>query len=200
MNHLPRIAPLDPPYGKWVEEVLFKMHPKDSSREPLKLFRVLARNLPLCDLMFGLGRFMLRRNQAAEVGYDLRARELVIDRVTARCGCEYEWGVHIAAYGRQAEITSEQAYSLVHGSGADDCWSDQDRPILEFVDQLHDGGQVPEPTWLAMRARFPAEALVELLFLAGWYHAVSYVANGARIEPETWASRFPKDSAHCSPR
>jgi alkylhydroperoxidase family enzyme len=174
-----------------IQEALFGMHPRESSREPLKLFRIIAKNLPLADLIFRLGRFMLGRNTAVAAGYD-PTRELVIDRVTARCGCEYEWGVHMAAYGGKVGITPEQAYSLVHGSGADVCWSEEDRATLAFVDELDESGHVSVLTWAAMRTRFPEETLIELLVLAGWYHAISDLANGARVEWETWALRFPE--------
>jgi alkylhydroperoxidase family enzyme len=167
------------------------MQPKDRGVPPLKLFRTLALNLPLGAGMGVLGRYMLGRNTDVAAGFDLRTRELVIDRVTARCGCEYEWGVHVAAYGEAAGLTAEQIYSLVHGSASDDCWSETDGAVLAFVDELHDGGDVTDPTWSAMSSRFSDEILLELLVLAGWYHAISYVANGARTELEDWAPRFP---------
>jgi hypothetical protein len=28
---------------------------------------------------------------------------------------------------------------------------------------------------------------------AGWYHLISYVCNGLRLEPEDWAARFPPE-------
>jgi uncharacterized membrane protein YfcA len=34
----------------------------------------------------------------------LRHRELVIDRTTARCGAEYEWGIHIAVYAAKVVV------------------------------------------------------------------------------------------------
>jgi len=142
--------------------------------------------------MFELGRFMLGRNSPEVASYDRRTRELVIGRVTARCRCEYEWGVHMAAYGQRVGISSEQAHSLVHGSGTDACWSDEDRATLAFADELHDSGEVSDATWAAMRARFSEETLIELLVLAGWYHAISFLANGARIQLETWALRCPE--------
>jgi 4-carboxymuconolactone decarboxylase len=33
---------------------------------------------------------------------------------------------------------------------------------------------------------------VELLMLAGWYHAISYVCNAARVPLEAWAARDPR--------
>jgi hypothetical protein len=29
-----------------------------------------------------------------------------------------------------------------------------------------------------------------LFLLAGWYHAISFAANAARVEPEDWAPRL----------
>src|SRR6185312_16772356 len=96
MTSVARIACLDAPYDPQVERALFGMQPRDSRREPLRLFRLCARNMPLCDRMFELGRFMLGRNSPEVASYDRGTRELVIGRVTARCRCEYEWGVHVA--------------------------------------------------------------------------------------------------------
>jgi alkylhydroperoxidase family enzyme len=188
----PRISPLERPYPVDVATALFGIHPRDSAREPLKLFRTMVRNLPLCDPMFAFGRFMLGRNSTTVASYDERTRELVIDRVTAGCRCEYEWGVHMAAYGGRVGITPEQAYSLVHGDAEDSCWTEEDRVTLRFVDGLRADGQVSDATWTAMRARFSNETLIELLVLTGWYHAISYLASGARVELEDWAHRFPR--------
>ena len=31
------------------------------------------------------------------------------------------------------------------------------------------------------------DQVLDLLLLAGWYHAISYAANAARVAPEEWA-------------
>ncbi|WP_296480967.1 carboxymuconolactone decarboxylase family protein [Phenylobacterium sp.] len=163
--------------------------------EPLKLFRTFARNLPFATAMGPLGGYMLSRGRDGGAGYDVRSRELVIDRVTARCGCEYEWGVHIASYARGAELTEQQIYSTVHGHPSDPCWDDRDRVVLTMVDELHDTGTLTDSTFAALGAHFDEPRIIELLALAGWYHAISYVANGARTELESWAPRFPERRA-----
>jgi len=43
----------------------------------------------------------------------LRQREIVIDRTTARLGCAYEWGVHVAFFADKAGFTSEQVAATV---------------------------------------------------------------------------------------
>ena len=42
-----------------------------------------------------------------------------------------------------------------------------------------------------MKNRYSEEQIIELLMLAGLYHAVSYLVNAMRIAPEQSAPRFP---------
>jgi alkylhydroperoxidase family enzyme len=187
-----RIPHLNPPYDPEVADALAVMQPKHWHFEPLRLFRTLTLNLPLQTAMWELARFMLAPRSPSGASFDLRTRELIIDRVCARCGCEYEWGLHVGVFAAKAGITEEQAHSLAHGAGADPCWDSNDRATLNFVDELHDQGSVTEPTWRVMQARFSDATLLELLALAGWYHAICYIANGAQVEPEPWAPPFPQ--------
>ena len=41
----------------------------------------------------------------------LRQREIVIDRITALSGSEYEWGVHITIFAARAGLTEAQIRS-----------------------------------------------------------------------------------------
>lgn len=187
MTRTARIPHLTVPYTEEVEAALAVMHPKSSPIDPLKLFRTMARNLPLGAAMSQLGPYMLGRS----ANFDMRSREIVIDRLTARCKCEYEWGVHVAAYAHRVGLTEDQVYSIVHGSATDDCWDVKDSAIVAMVDELHDIGHVTDATWTTLSEHFGENGLMELLVLAGWYHAISFLANGARVELEDWAPRFP---------
>jgi alkylhydroperoxidase family enzyme len=182
-----RIPHLTAPYTPAVEVALAVMHPKSSPVDPLKLFRTMARNLPLGAAMSQLGPYMLGRT----ANFDMRSREIAIDRVTARCKCEYEWAVHVAGYAHRVGLTEDQVYSIVHGSASDDCWDVKDRAIVAMVDELHDTGHVTDATWTSLSAHFDENGLMEMLVLVGWYHAISFLANGARVELEDWAPRFP---------
>ncbi|WP_199182883.1 carboxymuconolactone decarboxylase family protein [Mycobacterium sp. 4858] len=86
----PRIDALDPPYEAAVAALLQKMMPPDVP--PIALFRVVVRNMPMAEAMTRWGGYELSR----ALSLSLRDREIVIDRTCARCGCEYEWGVHVA--------------------------------------------------------------------------------------------------------
>lgn len=180
-----RIPALTPPYEAGVEAQLKRMMPPEV--EPIGLFRTFVRNVPMAEAMGGWGGYELSR----ELSVGVRAREIVIDRTCARCGCEYEWGVHVAYFAERAELTAEQVRSLTHGGAEDPCWErTADRLPIELVDQLHDTSDVDDRLWGELAGAFEVGQLLDLLLLCGWYHAISYAARAARVAPETWAPRF----------
>lgn len=183
----PRIAPAVPPYAPSIEAALAGMMPRNAPVPPLALFRTFVRHAQLAGAMHGLGRFLLGRDLALGI----RVRELVIHRVCARCGCEYEWGVHAASFAARAGLTPAQLAATVHGQPGDAVWSAEDTLVLRLVDELHDGATVSDDLWAALSASFSDEQKLELLLLTGWYHAIAYLANGVRVAPEDWAQRFP---------
>jgi alkylhydroperoxidase family enzyme len=180
----PRIAPATPPYSPDVDEALRAMMPRGGGIEPLRLFRTLVRNLPLATGMRALGSHLLGHGRAL----DTRDREIVIARTCARCGCEYEWGVHVVAFGPRAGLTPAEIDATATGAAV---WTPRDGLLVCLVDELHDTGTVSDGLWTGLAAHWNDAQLVELLLLVGWYHAISYVANGARVEAEPWAARFP---------
>jgi alkylhydroperoxidase family enzyme len=182
-----RIAPVEPPYDPAVDAELKRWMPPNAPLDPLRLFRTLARHVPLAGAMHPLGSFFLSRRFAL----GKREREIVIDRVCARCGCEYEWGVHAAAFGAAAGLDERVLNATVHGTAADPAWSESDRLLVRLVDELHDTARVSDELWQALAAAWPAETLLELLVLVGWYHVIAFVANGARVQREPWAPSFP---------
>jgi alkylhydroperoxidase family enzyme len=180
------MQPLDPPYPADVETMLAKWMPPGSA-EPLALFRLLVKHPALSELLRPLGAFQLSKESALP----LRDRELVIDRTCARCGCEYEWGVHAAAFGARAGLTPEQIDGTVNGHPDDAMWTDRDRLLLKIADALHDDGNVSDEVWIEARATWSEPQLMEIAVLAGFYHIVSFVANLAGLGTEAWATRFP---------
>ena len=178
---IPRIAPIEPPYPADVQanfDVMMRGAP------PLLLFRTVARNPRVLQRMMAGG--LLDRGSIS-----LRTRELMILRTCSRCGAEYEWGVHIASFGAKAEWTPEQVRSSVHGAATDDCWTVEDQLVIQLADQLHDSSQVDDSMWAKLSAHFAPEQLVELVMLAGLYHAVSFMVNACRVQPEAFAPAFP---------
>lgn len=181
----PRIPPLEAPYPEPIADLLKRMNPPGAS-EMLSLFRVMAINPDLAERTLGLGRYLLGRKAA--IG--LRDREVVITRACARCGAEYEWGVHVAAFAQEAGFSRTDR--RVIASIAEDLQqlAPRDRLLVQMVDQLHDTSHVDDELWEALGAHWSHAQLIELLMLAGWYHAVSYLCNAARVPLESWGARW----------
>jgi len=176
-----RIAPIDPPYDPAIQADFDKVM---RGLPPLKLFRTLARNPRVLSRLIAGG--LLDRGSIT-----LRLRELVILRTTALCGAEYEWGVHVAAYGAKAQWTPEELRSTVRGGADDDCWSRSESLAIRLCDALHAKGDVGDELWKELSSVFAEDQLIELIMLVGLYHAVSFMLRATRIELEKPAPRFP---------
>jgi alkylhydroperoxidase family enzyme len=181
----PRIVPLEPPFDLATRQRLEKMTPPGAPAI-LALFRVLAINPTLAERMTGLGGYLLGRHATLS----LREREVVIDRVCARCGAEYEWGVHVAAFARAAEFTPQQTAAIANPRADLSALPVPDRLLVRLVDELHDSSDVSDALWAELAGQWTPAQLIELLVLAGWYHAISYVCRVARVPLESWQARF----------
>ncbi len=160
--------------------------PPGSAIEPLALFRTLAVHEELGSRMGPLGSGILGHGRIAP-----REREIVIHRTCARAGAEYEWGVHVLAYGKPLGLSDEQIAATVNGAADDLAWSERDALLVRFADELHDACGVSDALWSSLAERFSDDQLLEVVIIAGWYRLLSYVINAARIEVEPWAARFP---------
>jgi 4-carboxymuconolactone decarboxylase len=182
----PRIPPLEPPHADDLQALLTRMTPPGAPNV-LALFRVLARHPVLAERSMGWGGFLL----SCKAALPLRDREVVINRVCALCGAEYEWGVHVAAFGAAAGFTPAQNRAIADPSADDAALTERDRLLVRMVDELHETAQVSDGLWHELAAQWTTEQLLELLLLAGWYHAISYVCNAARVPLESWGARMP---------
>jgi 4-carboxymuconolactone decarboxylase len=182
----PRIAPLEPPYEPEIEAALRKWMPPGGETEPLKLFRTLTVHDELASRMRPLGAGILGHGRV-----DPREREIVIHRTCARSGAEYEWGVHVLAFGKPLGLSDEQIAATVRGGPDDPAWSEHDAQLVRLADELHETSTVSDQLWAELAERFSSDQLLELLITAGWYRLLSYVINAAGVEHEPWAAHFP---------
>ncbi len=190
-----RIKPLDQPYTAEVADQLERMMPPGIP--PIGLFRTFVRNLPMATSMATWGGYELSRR----LSLTMRDREVLIDRTCARCRCEYEWGVHVAFFADRVGLTAAQITSITHGSPSDPCWTEErDRLLIEMSDALHDDADISDDLWSRLRAQLSDEQLLDAMMLVGWYHAISYAANGARVPHEVGAPTFADVLPESRPR
>ena len=180
-----RIAPVAEPYAPEEAERLAAMMP--AGVPPILLFRTFVRNLPMAAAMETWGSYELSKR----LSLSMRDREILIHRTCARCGCEYEWSVHVVVFAERVGLNTEQISSITHGTASDACWTDgRDRLLLEAADALHDHATIDDPLWSRLSAVLTDAELLDLLLLCGWYHAISYAANAAHVDLEPGAPRF----------
>jgi hypothetical protein len=180
-NDSARIAPADQPLPDDIQHAIDAIM---RGRPPLLLFTTLARDHRLFFKFFNSG--LLDRGHLT-----MRQREIVIDRVTACCGAEYEWGVHVSVFAAKASLTETQVMSLTVGGPDDTCWTDADRLLIRLCDSLHNDCTVDDSLWAKLTTHHSDDALLELLMLAGTYRTVSYLVNSLQLPPEPGVRRFP---------
>ena len=176
-----RIAPAQPPFSPAIQSSLDQLM---RGAPPLTLFTTLARDERLFGKFFSAS--LLDKGRLS-----LRQRELVIDRITARGGSEYEWGVHIAIFAEKAGLTPAQIHATVHDEADAACWNEAERALLQACDALHDNCTLDAEQWQSLRAHYEDEAILEIIMLAGFYRTVSYLTNALALPLEAFAPRFP---------
>ncbi len=182
----PRLAPLDPPYDPAVAEQLERWMPPGADAPPLALFRTLARHDALMARMRPLGAAIL----GPKATVPLRLRELMIDRTCALTGAEYEWGVHVAAFGAAAELDPARLAATATGTPPQGGWEPAEEAVVRLAEELHATNGVSDELWASLTALLDERQIIELIVTAGWYHAIAYVCNGLRVPLEPWAARF----------
>ncbi|MGH6709317.1 MAG: carboxymuconolactone decarboxylase family protein [Bradyrhizobium sp.] len=178
----PRIGPLQPPYPPEIQQQFDRVM---RGAPPLLLFRVMAGQARAWE-KFRAGSLLDRGPLS------LREREIVIDRTCARTGCEYEWGVHIAAFAEAAHLTEEQVRATVLGDPSAACWSAAEQVLIATVDALHDRATLGEAEFTALSAHYEDAKVLEIIQLCGFYRTVSYLANALALPLEEKAVRFPR--------
>jgi len=177
-----RVAPAAPPYEPTIAAELARIMPP--GLEPLLLFRTLAKSPRVFGKVFAGG--FLDKGPLS-----LRQREILIDRTTARLGCEYEWGVHVALFGERVGFGEAERAAIVHGRADAACWAADEQALIAVVDDLVDYRTISDVTWQAASAHFDEAQLLEAIAIVGFYHTISFLCRGLELPLESYGARFP---------
>ena len=177
-----RLVPLEPPYAEDIQASFDAIMPPGAA--PLVLFRTIATSARAWKKFRSAS--LLDRGPLS-----LRQREIVIDRVCALTGCEYEWGVHVAGFAAAARLTSEQIEATVLGDASSPCWTAEEAVLIATVDALHKRATLSDEEYASLSEHWSSDQILEILLLAGFYRTVSYLANGLALPLEPGAARFP---------
>ena len=177
-----RIVPAAPPYPPAIAEALERIMPPGLA--PLVLFRTMAKSPRVFGKMFAGG--LLDKGPLS-----LRQREIVIDRTTARLGCEYEWGVHVALFAGKVGFGNTEITATVDGAPDAVCWTTEEQALVKLVDDLVDWCTISDATWGSLTEHFDETQILEAIALVGYYHTISFLCRGLSLPLEAWSARFP---------
>ena len=182
--HPPRITPVPVPEAgadAELEQSFAKALHHDG--EPLRLFTTVAHHPRLLRRMISFGGIFMTSKLVPP-----RDREIVILRTAWRARCEYEFGHHRVIGPREglsdAEVDRLAGDDL---SGLDD----DDRALVDLVDEVADQVTLSDATWDRLKARWSDDQILELLALTGMYRLIAGVVNSAGTELEPGIPGWP---------
>jgi carboxymuconolactone decarboxylase family protein len=179
-----RVTPLPPPWSAEDTEGINSWGHPDRTYEPLLLVRCLQRHPALAAKLRKLGEALY-----VDTLLPPRLRTIAILRICALVGCAYEWGGQAAFWGPIAGVTDEECDALV--TGAECTWSDDERVLIDAVDELERTGSWSADTWTALGHGLDDEQRMELLIAVGWYRTICTLCNGLDLPVEGWMRRWP---------
>jgi alkylhydroperoxidase family enzyme len=179
-----RIEPLAKPYPAPFEAAMQALM---RGADPLVLFTTLAKHDRAWG-KFGGGSLLDKGSPLS-----MRQRELVIDRTTAKCGCEYEWGVHVAGFASHVGLDEAQIVATVYGDADDIVWNAEEQTLLATVDALLDHKKLSDEQWARLRDYFDEAQALEIIQLVAFYHGVALICGALDLPNEPNAPRFPSE-------
>jgi alkylhydroperoxidase family enzyme len=109
-----------------------------------------------------------------------RQRELLVLRVAAVRGSEYEWAQHAVLAG-DAGIDEDEVARIALGPDAPG-WSPVDGAMVRSVDELIGAGAVSGATWKVLAAELDDQQLMDLVFTVGAYEVLAMFLRSFEID------------------
>ena len=181
----PRIPPLPPEeWGDDVRAGIAALRPPGATTElrrskggpkGLNVLGTLAQHPELMHAYHTFNGHILYTNSL-----DPRQRELLVLRVAARRGAEYEWEQHVYI-ARDLGFTDDEIERIAEGSHAAG-WTPLETAMLRAVDELIDDAYVTDGTWSALADEFDRHQLMDLVFTVGAYDLLAMAFKSFGLE------------------
>ncbi len=162
----------------------------DKNREILNRGKVklnVARMIANSDAAFYpfsmLGNSLLTRSKL-----DARLRELAILRTAKVSRSVYEWTQHVPI-AKATGVTDEQVAAVENWESAK-CFSDLDRLVLKFTDEVARNVKGSRETLDALKKHMGAAEIVELVMSIGFWGMVARVLETTEVDLEDFAGKI----------
>ena len=151
------------PYGEVTDERMLRAN----------IISALANNPQVLKGFGDLGGRLLMRGELAP-----RTRELVILRVGAMLGSDYEWGQHVLM-GRTAGLDDDEIRAV--RDGRVDTFSESEAAAVRYGEAVEER-RVDDALWDATKKHFSDSEMVELTVLAAFYGLVSRTLIALQVD------------------
>jgi alkylhydroperoxidase family enzyme len=108
-----------------------------------------------------------------------RQRELLVLRVAAVRGAEYEWRQHAVLAG-DAGITPDEVERVAEGPDAPG-WEVVEAALLRAADELIADADISEPTWRVLAEALGPQELMDMVFTVGAYDLLAMAFRAFRV-------------------
>ena len=183
---MPRIPPLPP--SEWppaMNDALAALRPanprhpfpsrKEGRPKGLNVLGTLAQHPELARAFHTFNGYILFASTLSP-----RQRELLVLRVAAVRGSEYEWAQHAVLAG-DAGIDEDEVARIAVGPDAPG-WAALDGAMVRAVDELIGDGAVSEGTWKVLAAELDDQQLMDLVFTVGAYEVLALALRSFAVE------------------
>lgn len=111
-----------------------------------------------------------------------RETEMVILRVAALRGCEYEFTHHVRL-GKRAGVTAADVERIKRGSDVEG-WSGHEQLLMRTTEELIGTKDLSNASWSALRLAYDERTVLELLLLIGHYDMLATTLMTLRLQPD----------------
>ena len=109
-----------------------------------------------------------------------RQRELVVLRVAAVRGADYEWLQHTVV-GEEVGMSAGEIRRVALGPDAPG-WSAFESALLRAVDELVADASITDATWGVLAVELDEQQLLDLIFTVGAYDVLAMVMRAVRVQ------------------
>jgi len=176
----PRIQPLPP--GEWPRQMRDALAPikPPQPRGPgqpkaMNLLGTFARNPAVTQAYHQFVGHLLYGTSLT-----VRQRELLILRVAAVRGADYEWAQHVVL-ALEVGLTREEIAAVRDGADRSR-WEPAEAALLAAVDELVTDARISDETWQTLRTALTDEQLLDLVFTVGAYDLLAMVLHTFEVQ------------------
>jgi alkylhydroperoxidase family enzyme len=188
-SNAPRIPPVPPEeWGDDVRAGIAALRPPGATQElrrskggprGLNVLGTLAQHPALMHAYHTFNGHILYTNSL-----DARQRELLVLRVAARRGAEYEWRQHVHI-ARDLGFGDADIERIAEGPDAAG-WPPLDAAMLRAVDELLVDAAITDTTWNVLASELDRHQLMDLVFTVGAYDllAMAFKSFGVELDDD----------------